>query len=121
MVQYGIGGVYSNRFGIWTAAVTLTSIPSTMVVLITIQMFLGINQGGPLRPVCFVAAAGIDNQSAVKTYPAAFPGVLSVGTVDDAFNRAWFSNYGPGFWWPAPGVGVFTSDIPGFFNAYDLG
>jgi ACS family D-galactonate transporter-like MFS transporter len=45
--RYGIGRVYTIGFAIWTAAVTLTSIPSTIAALIAIQLFLGIGQGVP--------------------------------------------------------------------------
>lgn len=45
--RYGIGRIYAVGFFIWTSAVTLTSIPSTMAGLIAVQLLLGIGQGVP--------------------------------------------------------------------------
>lgn len=46
------------------------------------------------RGVVLVAAAGNDGQD-TPSYPAAVPGVISVGNVDAASNRAFDSNFGP--------------------------
>ncbi|MFC1742343.1 S8 family serine peptidase [Candidatus Riflebacteria bacterium] len=52
-----------------------------------------------------VAAMG-NNNSSQPFYPAAYPGVISVGAVDNWGNRAYFSNYGPWMDISAPGVRV---------------
>jgi ACS family D-galactonate transporter-like MFS transporter len=51
--RYGIGRVYAAGFFIWTAAVILTSFPSTIAGLIAVQLLLGLGQGVP-----FPASAG---------------------------------------------------------------
>jgi subtilisin family serine protease len=60
--------------------------------------------------VVIVAAAGNENVNLMK-YPAAFPGVLAVGAVNSASERAVFSNHGPWVDISAPGVGI-TSSVP---------
>ncbi len=59
------------------------------------------------RGVVVIAAAGNDGEDPIlgttKNYPAAYPGVISVGAVDDANTRYDFSNYGPWVEVDAPG------------------
>lgn len=55
-----------------------------------------------------VAAAGND-QAAQLTWPAADPGVVSVGAVDKAGQQVSFSNSGPQLQLTAPGYGVQTA------------
>lgn len=52
-----------------------------------------------------VAAMGNDNTS-TPSYPAAYPGVLAVGAVDNTNSRAWFSNFGGHISVVAPGVNI---------------
>ncbi|GAB1858474.1 hypothetical protein MHTCC0001_33120 [Flavobacteriaceae bacterium MHTCC 0001] len=52
-----------------------------------------------------VAAMGNDNTS-TPSYPAAYPGVLAVGAVDNTDSRAWFSNFGSHISVVAPGVNI---------------
>jgi thermitase len=58
--------------------------------------------------VLVVAAAGNEayNQLAM---PAAYPGVISVGSIDASGEQAYFSNSGQGLTLTAPGVGVMTA------------
>jgi hypothetical protein len=59
------------------------------------------------RGVVMVSAAG--NQARTEpSYPASFPGVISVGAVDSADQTASFSNRGTWVDIAAPGVGVLT-------------
>ncbi|MBL8990197.1 MAG: S8 family serine peptidase, partial [Phycisphaerae bacterium] len=60
--------------------------------------------------VAVIAAAGNSNSS-TPSYPASYPGVISVAAVDSGANRASFSNFGPTVDISAPGVGV-LSTIP---------
>lgn len=56
--------------------------------------------------VLVVAAAGNDG-TAVKQYPAAYPGVIAVGAVNTSkHKRATFSSYGPWVTLAAPGVDI---------------
>ena len=62
--------------------------------------------------ILVVAAAGNDSTetSVVPvSYPAAYPGVLSMGAVDDQRRHASFSNQGPNLGAVAPGVDVLSS------------
>jgi len=43
--RYGLGRVYAIGFFLWTVAVMLTSVPSTIASLIVIQLLLGLGQG----------------------------------------------------------------------------
>ncbi|RPI22082.1 MAG: hypothetical protein EHM61_23175, partial [Acidobacteria bacterium] len=52
--------------------------------------------------VCIVAAAGNQNSSAPR-YPAAYPGVIAVGSIDLSGARAPYSNYGSHISVVAPG------------------
>ena len=58
--------------------------------------------------VVIVAAAG-NEQLTQLAYPAAYPGVLSVGAVDANKKQAYFSNSGKGLVIAAPGVGIFSA------------
>jgi hypothetical protein len=55
--------------------------------------------------VAIAAAAGNDGTEQVF-YPAAYPGVLAVGSIDATLQPAYFSNYGSGLGILAPGVGL---------------
>ena len=50
--RYGVGWVYAVGFFIWMAAVTASSLPSTIARFIAIQLVMGIGQG-----VAFPASA----------------------------------------------------------------
>lgn len=52
-----------------------------------------------------VASTGNDGIG-LLAYPAAYPGVVAVGAIDAAGQRAGFSNYGEGIAITAPGVGI---------------
>ncbi|MFO7637269.1 MAG: S8 family serine peptidase [Clostridia bacterium] len=56
-----------------------------------------------IRGGCLVIASTGNNGSFGLSYPAAFPGVISVGSSDVSGNRAGFSNYGHGINLLAPG------------------
>jgi subtilisin family serine protease/flagellar hook assembly protein FlgD len=58
--------------------------------------------------VLVVAAAGNDGETTLN-YPAALPGVVSVGATDAFGNRASFSNYGSWVSVAAPGVGIWST------------
>ncbi len=58
--------------------------------------------------VAVVAASGND-QAARMTWPAAYPGVVSVGAVDAAGQQAIFSNAGEGLQLTAPGYAIWTA------------
>lgn len=60
------------------------------------------------RGVLMVIAAGNSNTN-TKFYPAAFPGVLSVGATDSSDQRADFSNFGDWVRVAAPGVGILST------------
>ncbi len=59
---------------------------------------------------CVVVAAMGNHGSGTPAYPAAFANVLSVGAVDSAENRAWFSATGPHIDVCAPGVSIRSTD-----------
>ncbi len=64
--------------------------------------------------VIVVAASG--NESSPQTpkpisYPAAYPNVISVGAINEAFEHAGFSNGGPELEFVAPGVKVISLDL----------
>ncbi|MFF4391388.1 type VII secretion-associated serine protease mycosin [Streptomyces sp. NPDC001552] len=72
--------------------------------------------------VVVVASAGNDGLSGQKrkTYPAAFPGVLAVGSSDRNNERAGFSQPGDFIGVAAPGVDM-VSTVPGFGQCIDNG
>jgi hypothetical protein len=69
------------------------------------------------RGVILVAAAGND-ASSIPRYPAALPGVLSVGASDKSDQTAGFSNRGPWVDLMAPGDDI-SSTIPGGYGTGD--
>lgn len=80
------------------------------------------------RGVSVVVAAGNENTD-TPMYPAALPGVISVGSVDTSKKRSSFSNYGTWVSVMAPGSGilstmpmnsVFMTSNEGYLNEYDL-
>ena len=83
-----------------------------------INISLGSTQGSPVldqavayaisRGAVIVAAAGNEQANALS-YPAALPGVVSVGAVDASGKQAWFSNSGQGLSLVAPGVGIVSA------------
>jgi hypothetical protein len=64
------------------------------------------------RGALIVAAAGND-QAAQLAWPAAYPGVISVGAVDKAEQQVTFSNSGSQLQLSAPGYGVQTAWLDG--------
>ena len=83
-----------------------------------INISLGSTQGSPVldqavayaisRGAVIIAAAGNEQANALS-YPAALPGVVSVGAVDANGMQAWFSNSGQGLSLVAPGVGIVSA------------
>lgn len=83
-----------------------------------INISLGSTQGSPVldqavayaisRGAVIIAAAG-NEQANMLSYPAALPGVVSVGAVDASGKQAWFSNSGQGLSLVAPGVGIVSA------------
>ena len=64
---------------------------------------------------CVVVAAAGNSGSSLKTYPAAYPNVISVAATDNTDKLATFSNFSTWVTCAAPGVGIYSS-IPG--NGY---
>ncbi len=60
------------------------------------------------KGVVVVAASGNDSGN-VRSYPAAFPSVISVGATDQVDNKASFSNYGYTLDLTAPGVNIIST------------
>jgi|GEM_PF-1353892 len=67
--------------------------------------------------VVLVAAAGNDNMVTKHYYPACYESVISVAAIDNADEKAYFSNYGGSVDVAAPGVDI-LSTVPG--NQYVL-
>jgi subtilisin family serine protease len=66
------------------------------------------------KGILVVGAAGNDNEHAV-TYPANYPNVLAVGSVDSAsLGRSDFSNYGEAVDVSAPGTNIYSTWINGY-------
>lgn len=84
--------------------ISLGSFGSSLMLQNAVQY--AINNG-----VVIVAAAG-NEQLNQLAYPAAFPGVISVGAVDAQRKQAYFSNSGKSLTLAAPGVGI-VSAYPG--------
>lgn len=118
--------------GSWTTVIAGIQ-DATNASVDVINMSLGASQSSSIlqraiqyassRNVVLVAAAGNGNdndgigQSAILQYPAAIPGVLSVGatvgTSPTGDTRASFSNFGNWVHIAAPGVSVVSYGIPG--------
>ncbi len=71
------------------------------------------------RGVVIVAAGGNNSQNQLL-YPAAYSNVISVGAVDNAGQRASFSNYGSNLDVVAPGINVLMANYVGT-NSYSYG
>ncbi|HLD29108.1 MAG TPA: S8 family peptidase [bacterium] len=70
------------------------------------------------RGVLLVAASGNSNESASKSFPAAYVNVVSVGAMAEDGSRASFSNFGRSLDFVAPGVGI-LSTVPGGWEELD--
>lgn len=81
--------------------ISLGSFGSSLVLQNAVQYAM--DQG-----VVIVAAAG-NEQLTQLAYPAAYPGVVSVGAVDKQRKQAYFSNSGQGLVLSAPGVGILSA------------
>jgi len=68
--------------------------------------------------VVLVAAAGNYNKSA-PFYPAAYEWVVGVSAIDNQWDKASFSNYGPWVDVSAPGVDILTTDLDNTYNKYN--
>ncbi|WP_053954860.1 S8 family serine peptidase [Inediibacterium massiliense] len=64
------------------------------------------------KGVLVVAAAGNDGKDGSNFYPAAYPGVLTVGAIGVDDSIAKFSNYGEALDIMAPGVQIYSTSIP---------
>ncbi len=109
----GQGDVFGVTDGIYTAvdqgakvlSLSLgTNQPSAMLLA---AIDYALSQG-----VVVVAAAGNDGNGQIS-YPAAYPGVVAVGSIDATGQRATFSNYGNQMDLTAPGVGINTVTTDG--------
>jgi len=104
----GQGDVFGVSDGIYTAveqgakvlSLSLGSNTSTNILQSAVDY--AISQG-----VTIVASAGNDGNGAIS-YPAAYSGVVAVGSIDATGQRASFSDYGPELDLMAPGVGLST-------------
>ncbi|MEO8607223.1 MAG: S8 family serine peptidase, partial [Chloroflexota bacterium] len=67
--------------------------------------------------VTVIAAAG-NAGTAQAYYPAAYPPVVAVGSVDQNLQRSAFSNYGPDVDLYAPGSNIMTTSLDGSFQTY---
>lgn len=65
-----------------------------------------------------IAAAGNESSRVEYTYPASYPGVISVAAVDKNEKPAWFSNYGPTLDISAPGVDILSTLPAGVADLY---
>jgi len=102
------GNVFSVVDGIYTAIQNGAQI---------LSLSLGTNQTSTMlqdainyalsQNVVIVAAAGNDGTGQIS-YPAAYPGVIAVGSIDATGQRATFSDYGNQMGITAPGVGLDT-------------
>lgn len=109
----GQGDVFGVTDGIYTAVAQGAKV---------LSLSLGTNQSSDMllsainyalsQGVVIVAAAGNDGVGQIS-YPAAYPGVVAVGSVDATGQRATFSNYGPEMDLAAPGVGITTVTTDG--------
>ncbi|MBH0156771.1 S8 family serine peptidase [Fictibacillus sp. 5RED26] len=60
------------------------------------------------KGVILIAAAGNDH-TAERTYPATYPGVLSISSSDKADEISWFTNYGDYIDFAAPGEQIYST------------
>ncbi|MCA1060809.1 S8 family serine peptidase [Rossellomorea aquimaris] len=68
------------------------------------------------KGILVVSAAGNDNEHAVL-YPANYPNVLAVGSIDSSFlTKSDFSNYGGNVNVSAPGTNIFSTWINGYHS-----
>lgn len=67
--------------------------------------------------IAVVAAAGNGTKRNDVFYPAAFPGVISVGAVGENEEKAWFSTEGSHLFLAAPGLDIYST-VPG--EAYEF-
>ncbi|MBZ0286711.1 MAG: S8 family serine peptidase, partial [Anaerolineae bacterium] len=67
--------------------------------------------------VTVIAAAGNGGAEGAY-YPAAYPPVVAVGSVDQNLGRSAFSNYGPQVDLYAPGSNIMTTSLDGSFQTY---
>lgn len=70
------------------------------------------------RGVIVIAAAGND-QSSDYSYPASYPGVISVAAIDRGHLRSRFSNYNDQVSLCAPGQGIITTLVSGGYDSLD--
>jgi len=68
-----------------------------------------------LKGCVIVAAAGNDRTDPLR-YPAQYPHVIAVGAVDNADNRALFSNFGSELDLMAPGISIYSTDFSGGYG-----
>ncbi|TQN43912.1 subtilisin family serine protease [Blastococcus colisei] len=68
------------------------------------------------KGVTVIAAAGNEGNS-IPLYPAAEVGVIAVAAVDEAKQKAFFSNYGSYVDVAAPGVGITSTDKSGSYSS----
>ena len=74
--------------------------------------------------VAVFASSGNDDSDG-NNFPAAYPGAISVGAVDQNGARASFSNYGSAVKLSFPGVGIYSTTVDGYssnghtYGAYD--
>ncbi len=94
--------------GIWVANMSVGATAGSPAEARAIQHAL--NEG-----IHLVAAAGNDG-SEFLNFPAAYPGVIAVGAVDEKLAVADFSTYGSGLSIVAPGVDVASSVLRGKFT-----
>jgi len=93
-----------------------------------INMSLGSNDNDPAEKVAVdyalnkgiivVAASGNDGYGDFVAYPAAYPGVIAVGSTNKTDVVSSFSNEGPQLGITAPGEGVYLANITGGINSF---
>lgn len=108
----GVGNTFTIAAGIYYAAAQHANIINLSLSSTTPSQIIAnaIAEVRSASDVVVVAAVANDG-SAAPSYPAAFPGVVSVAAIDAANNRAGFSNYGSYVMLGAPGVSL-TSTLP---------
>ncbi len=110
------GDVFAVTDGIYTAVndgakiINLSLGTATSSTMLQTAIAYALN-----HDVVVVASAGNDGSNQI-TYPAAYPGVVSVGSIDATGQRASFSNYGSQMVITAPGVGITTITVNGTYS-----